>query len=79
MRSEQTIEAAGGEGQARNSGSSSVRPAAEPDALSRVMFSSEPTAALDAAMPAWLCVVPTGPARAPTPDGWGPQRCTWQA
>jgi hypothetical protein len=23
-----------------------------------VMFSSEPTAAMDAAMPAWLCVVP---------------------
>ncbi len=77
MLSEQTIEAAGGEGQEPpfELGATDRRARR----LSRVMFSSEPTAAMDAAMPAWLCVVPTGPARAPTPDGSGPQRCTWQA
>jgi hypothetical protein len=76
MLSEQTIEAAGGEGhELRFRLGATDRPA---DALSRVMFSSEPTAAMDAGMTVWLCVVPTGPARAPTPDGWGPQRRTWQ-
>jgi hypothetical protein len=54
---------------AGNSGPGSARPAAEPDALSRVMVSSEPTAAMDAAMLAWLSGIPTGPARAPRPRG----------